>query len=350
VTDLTRTSALMHYAEHAAANGLDPDALLERVGIPRHYVGQRDLFFSFKRFALLLELSASESRNPFFGLELGLLQGIDVLGPIAYLVRSSATVGEGLADLMRYFHLQTTGARVRIEVHDRTALMAYDLSTATHGTARQAVELACAVGDRMMRLFLGERWRGQHFFLQYDRIAETRRYQQVFGSVPSFNAEFNGCSFDADLLAMPISDADPGLHELIAAQMDMLNADFRDELPMRVESLIRSELPNGDISLENLASRLAISSRSLQRYLQEEGVTYQALLDKVRRDIAEQYLRDSTLTLTQIAELLAYRDLSNFSRAFQRWHGVSARQWRRSRQAARNRLGTHARLRSARLA
>ena len=122
--------------------------------------------------------------------------------------------------------------------------------------------------------------------------------------------------------------------------MDTLNAGFRDELPARVESLIRSELPNGDISLENLASRLAISGRSLQRYLQEEGVTYQELLDKVRRDIAEQYLRDSTLTLTQIAELLAYRDLSNFSRAFQRWHGVSARQWRRSRQSVKGRFVT----------
>jgi AraC-like DNA-binding protein len=329
VTDLTRSSALMHYVEHARANGLDPEALLRRAGIPAAYLADRDLLFSFKRFALLLELSAAESDNPCFGLELGILQGIEVLGPIAYLVRNSATVGEALDDLMHYFHLQTRAARVRIEVHGGTALMAYDLNTATFGSARQAVELGCAVGDRMMRLFLGRRWHGQRTFFQHDRLGEPRRYAQLLGSSPRFNAEFSGCLFDAALLAMPIADADPALHELMAQQMELLDAGFRDELPDMVEALIRSELPDGDIALENLASRLAISGRSLQRYLNREGTSYQALLDKVRRDVAEHYLRDSTLSLTQIAALLAYRDLSNFSRAFLRWHGISPRQWRK---------------------
>lgn len=326
---LTRSAVLLRYGEHARSNGLDPDAMLQRCGIPTEYLGQRDLFFSFEKFIRLLESSAIESANPYFGAELGHLQGMEVLGPIAYLARSSATVGEALGNLVRYFHLQTTGARVRIEVHGQAALIAYDIQAPTPVSARQAVELAAAIGVRMMRLLLAERWQARECAFQHERLGDPRRYRQLFGLEPRFNAEYSGFTLDSRLLAMPIADADPSLHALMASQIDALNTAFRDELPARVRTLIRSELPTGEISVEGLASRLALSGRSLQRHLQAEGTSYQELLDEVRRDIAEHYVRDSNLQLTQVAELLAYRDLSNFTRAFQRWHGVSPREWRR---------------------
>jgi AraC-like DNA-binding protein len=329
MTYLTRSAVLLRYREHAIGNGLDPEAMLARCGIPEQYLAQRDLFFSYEKFMRLLDASAAESGNPCFGAELGQLQGIEVLGPIAYLVRSSATVGDALQNLVRYFHLQTTGARIRVEVHGQTALLAYDILVRTQVAARQAVELAGSIGVRMMRLFLAERWEAREAVFQHQRLGDARRYRQIYGVTPRFNGEYNGVTFDPRLLASPISDADPALHELMASQVDAMSAAFRDELPARVQALIRSELPAGGLSVDDIASRLALSSRSLQRYLREEGTSYQELLDGVRRDVAEHYLRDSGLQLTQVAQLLAYRELSNFTRAFQRWHGVSPREWRR---------------------
>ncbi|WJO24406.1 AraC family transcriptional regulator [Pseudomonas soli] len=74
---------------------------------------------------------------------------------------------------------------------------------------------------------------------------------------------------------------------------------------------------------------LKISSRSLQRYLLTQGTSFQALLDGTRQAMATRLLRDATINLTQVAELLGYTQLAAFSRAFSRWHGLSPQQWKR---------------------
>ena len=87
-----RSAALLRYEEHATRAGLDPLQMLQRAGISRSYLDEPDLFLPYEQLVELLEDSAQMSGNPLFGAELGLLQGLDVLGPIAYLIRSSDTV------------------------------------------------------------------------------------------------------------------------------------------------------------------------------------------------------------------------------------------------------------------
>ena len=71
------------------------------------------------------------------------------------------------------------------------------------------------------------------------------------------------------------------------------------------------------------ARLLAVSQRSLQGKLKEEGTTYQAVLDSVRRELATAYLEDDGLSLAEIAFLLGYADQSAFNHAFHKWTGDS---------------------------
>jgi AraC-like DNA-binding protein len=73
--------------------------------------------------------------------------------------------------------------------------------------------------------------------------------------------------------------------------------------------------------MDGVGATLGMSVRSLRRHLNEQGVTYQELLDQVRRDLAADYLRNSRLTIEQIAQLVGYGEAASFRKAFRRWTG-----------------------------
>ena len=84
-------------------------------------------------------------------------------------------------------------------------------------------------------------------------------------------------------------------------------------------------------SLERVAERLAMSSRTLRRKLGQSDATFQQLLDDERRRVAESHLSNSDLSIQRIAELCGFQDAQNFSQAFRRWTGLSPSEYRRSR-------------------
>jgi len=82
--------------------------------------------------------------------------------------------------------------------------------------------------------------------------------------------------------------------------------------------------------LETAASRLAMSTRTLRRRLQEEGTTYQEVLDEVRCDLAKRYLAGDELAVGAVAFLLGFSEPSAFHRAFRRWMGQAPGDFRKA--------------------
>jgi AraC-like DNA-binding protein len=76
------------------------------------------------------------------------------------------------------------------------------------------------------------------------------------------------------------------------------------------------------------STALALSRRTLQRRLDDEGVSFSDLVSDVRRGLAELYLRESSLPIAEIAARLGYADPRAFQRAFREWHGTTPSEWR----------------------
>ncbi|MEU4428041.1 AraC family transcriptional regulator ligand-binding domain-containing protein [Actinoplanes sp. NPDC024001] len=111
---------------------------------------------------------------------------------------------------------------------------------------------------------------------------------------------------------------------------------FEPELRRRLADLDRSEstadrvraalielLPAGETTAAAVARRLALSSRTLQRRLAEQGTTFQTVLEQTRRALARHYLNRPEVTITEIAFLLGYEEPSSFHRAFRQWSGTT---------------------------
>ena len=78
-----------------------------------------------------------------------------------------------------------------------------------------------------------------------------------------------------------------------------------------------------------MADRLHVSARTLHRRLVEAGTSYQDILDDVRRRLAQEFLRDTALSVEEVAERTGFSDASNFRKAFRKWTGEQPAEFRR---------------------
>ena len=102
-----------------------------------------------------------------------------------------------------------------------------------------------------------------------------------------------------------------------------------DSLLASVRRATAETMRAGDLKLARVAKQMAMSARTLQRQLKERGVDFKQLTDATRRRFAVNYLKDQKNTLTEVAFLLGYSELSAFNRAFKRWTGSTPLDYRR---------------------
>lgn len=121
----------------------------------------------------------------------------------------------------------------------------------------------------------------------------------------------------------PFLTSNAGMWQFFEPELQCRLADLNtaEDITGRVRSALLELLPSGASSIETVAKRLAMSKRTLQRRLKDEGTHYQAVLGAVRERLAKHYLTRSTISGAEIAYLLGFNDPNSFYRAFQSWTG-----------------------------
>ncbi len=97
----------------------------------------------------------------------------------------------------------------------------------------------------------------------------------------------------------------------------------------RVRQIVAAMLVDGSPRVHRVAGSVRTSARTLQRRLQGAGLTYAGVVQQVRFEVASQMLRDPARKIGDVARTLGYSDPSHFTRAFQRWTGLTPRDFRR---------------------
>ncbi|WP_062430371.1 AraC family transcriptional regulator [Herbidospora daliensis] len=138
-------------------------------------------------------------------------------------------------------------------------------------------------------------------------------------------AEVDSVTFSAADAALPFLTEDESMWTFFAPELRRRLSELTasDTTAERVRAALHERLPAGESSIDAVAAQLMLSPRTVQRQLQAEGTSYQAVLSGTREGLARLYLSDRSLTTSQIAYLLAYDDANSFYRAFRRWTGVT---------------------------
>ena len=138
-------------------------------------------------------------------------------------------------------------------------------------------------------------------------------------------------SSDTGWISSAMLGADSYLHELLVGYCEQALA-HRDRpvetLRTQVENAITPLLPHGRARVEAVARTLGMSQRTLARRLSAEGLTFMEVIDSMRTDLALHYLRNATLSVSQVAWLLGFQEVGAFTNAFKRWAGLSPSRFR----------------------
>lgn len=158
----------------------------------------------------------------------------------------------------------------------------------------------------------------------------AQRLREFYGREVRPNSDAYGIEFDKSLMEHPLRFANPAL----AAQQDMhvehyiAEHGLISEYMLRVRTAIQELLHTGDFGIEQVASRLNVTVRTLQRRLSSENCAYNHLLEEVRTQKAVEYARDPAISASEIAFRLGFNDSGSFGRSFKRWTGQSFTDYR----------------------
>ena len=165
--------------------------------------------------------------------------------------------------------------------------------------------------------------------LRFPPPADLQPYQEAFKCPLRFDASANALLFSRADVTSPLPTAHPLLaevHERLAGEH--LQRLDHAQMSSRVRAAIIRHLPHGEPRRTEIASALEMSGRTLQRHLEAEGTSFERLLDDTRRELAQQYLGQTYVSLADATYLLGFRTQSSFFRASKRWFGTSPRHYR----------------------
>jgi AraC-like DNA-binding protein len=154
-------------------------------------------------------------------------------------------------------------------------------------------------------------------------------YYGYFRCPIDFDADDNRLVFLTGMIDAPSPGSNPKMAEISdRIIIDYLARMDKSDIISRVKSEIIRQMPSGRVTDHVVAEALHLSERSLQRALQEKGQSFKQLLTEIRHDLALKYVRDNSLSLTEISFMLGFSEMSAFSRAFKRWTGNTPSQLR----------------------
>jgi len=157
-------------------------------------------------------------------------------------------------------------------------------------------------------------------------------FKRLFGVRVNFSSAVNGFEFNAGLLELPLAQNETSLREFLrtAPYQMMVEPQVAESSPliMQVRRIMGYDLSHGFPSFEEVASALNVSPPTLRRHLRKEGVSYQGLKDRCRKDTAIAYLSRPELSVSAIAALMGFTDPSAFHRSFKKWTGLTPGRYR----------------------
>ncbi|MEH6588943.1 MAG: AraC family transcriptional regulator [Halioglobus sp.] len=308
--------------------GLDPEPLFAK-----HGVGKDEIFDSGARVAYsLVDSLEAEVRSlvddPFFGIREAEYFRPAHIGPLGFAWLASTNLNEALKRLQRYAKVINDHLEIDVNCNDEVITVTMtDVGPSADTYQRDLGSLAVLV--RMCRFLCGDKWNPLGVSIAHDEPADTSYFFSYFRCPVIFGAASNHVLLDAVQAQERITGADEHLAQLNDhIVVRYLAQRSKEDVVSRARVAILDSLGDGGATEASVAETLHISSRQLNRKLHDENTSFRALLMQSRLELAEQYINDSTLSLTEISYLLGFSEASSFSRAFRRWTGVSPTQAR----------------------
>jgi len=289
-----------------------------------------------RQFDQLWQNAIQLSEDTLFGLHLGEVMQLSALGLIGSVIRNSQTVGEAFQHCADLTEVLTDLFRTRIRNSEKTFTVEFIPSREkldAHPVLRkQLMELTLAFVLHELDGLLFTKIQPLSVEMPYDKT-QLPELGRVLRCTAIRSGRRYWMEFSNSFWKEPIIAANYQLQQVLLQRVQELKAaaapPSEQGLSVRICRLLESNSYLGVPSLPEVAANLHLSTRSLQRRLKDEGVSFGELVESVQKSTAIHYLRNSGYPLKEISSMLGYNELSAFSRAFKKWTGRTPQDFRR---------------------
>ncbi|RRZ93554.1 AraC family transcriptional regulator [Erwinia sp. 198] len=317
--------------EFITEKGGDVDRIFGVSGIDPEQLASPTLSLGLVNYCRVMEEAARCSGFDNFGLHYGRQFKPQSLGLIGYVGLCSATLEQALHNVVNAFPWHQHDTLTRLTDKGDCWRLDYQVRHGAILCRRQDAELTMGMFMNLIRHVAGRHWAPREVHFEHPRPEQWHEHCKVFDAPVWFEQPCNAMIIPKKDLARAMPESDPMLLLVMQDAIRRLNsATPRQTVVDRARSQVRLMLMQGEPALPEVAEKMGMSSWSLQRRLREENLSFTALVDKVRCELATWYLQQRQLPVSEMALLLGYSEASAFSRAFRRWFGVSPRQWRQA--------------------
>ncbi|MGT2510792.1 AraC family transcriptional regulator ligand-binding domain-containing protein [Cupriavidus basilensis] len=323
-TPSVRSAALTNFEKVASECGVDAHRLVAEVGLPANCLSDPDIALPSGLTATMLELAAERGHEPAFGLRMALARRLSNLGPLGLLVRDQPTLRHALEVLVKHIHMHHAAMTVSLEQTGELICIREEILSGGGRVPRQSIELAMGTTFRLLRIFLGESWHPRFVTFRHPAPANTEWHRRVFGCRVTFGQEFNDIVCSARDLEAPNPGADPVMARYSQRLLEMDHGS-QTQMSDRVRNLVVLLLPRGHCRVEIVAQQLGVDRRTVANRLSVEGTTFKSLVNAMRRELLASYLHEGVRTMSEVAALLGFSELSAFSRWHRQQFGYPAR-------------------------
>jgi AraC-like DNA-binding protein len=278
------------------------------------------------------DYAASRVRDPYFPYRTGLRAHLSAYGMYGFAILSSMNYRQTMQFAINYHLLATPLTIMQFSENNGCGIWQLNPISNTRIDARLykfIVEMQFGIILSLHRDVMGPSFSAREFHVAYPQTNDAEEYRAVFGAPVSFGQSANRLLFDAGWL-----DGTPRLGNEItySTVANLCNGQIAEfQFHRGLAGKIRQNLMLNlmqPMNLEDVAKNLNMSARTLRRKLREEDTSFRQLVDELRRDLALKYLRDTDLTVEDIAETLGFSDAANFRHAFRRWTNAAPHEFR----------------------
>ena len=319
-------------SDFISANGGDVDRIFGVSGINPELLANPTLSLDLVNYCRVMEEAAHHSGVDNFGLYYGKQFKPQSLGLIGYIGLSSPTLTDALHNMATDFqwHQHHTLTQM-VDIGDCWRLD-YQVRHGAILCRRQDAELTLGMFLNVIRYALGKNWSPRAVHFEHPRPEQWQEHSKVFDAPVWFEQPYNSLIIPkADLVRSSMPESDTALLMVLRQTIRQLNRTTDDQdLIDQTRTQVRLQMMHGEPNLDDVANKMGLSTWSLQRNLRKEGISFSTLVDKLRCEMATRYMQQNQLSISDMALLLGYSEVSAFSRAFRRWFNISPRQWRKS--------------------
>lgn len=318
--------------EGAAARGVDRRRLLASVGLDATALDLPEARIPLDTSVRLWREAATLAGDEHFGLHIG--AGADPLrlGVLGYAIGSSPTVRAALDAAIRYEHLMYSGFATTLRISGDAAILRHAAIDPATVVERHPIEFTLATIFAVVRQCAPVLRTALAVHFRHRAPRDVHPYLEVFGVYPVFESTEDALHLPSAVLEVRSAGANEDVLRTLVPIVQERHARAVGDAPVtaRVRSQVITSLAHALPTLGEIARTVAMSERSVQRALRDEGTSFAALLDEVRRDAALLHLRTTALNFGEVAFLTGFRETPSFYRAVRRWTGKTPREVRRT--------------------